>query len=131
MGREVFRWLLHDVMVGTDGTLAYFSGVAEPVRGRFWVDPILVPGSPAESGLRTTEIWFYYDTRIDFPQGVPPPRQGDQVVIYNVAYEIIDELRDDLGEHGLQLHRANPRVGTWKDNPSGPDITAETGGRWY
>jgi hypothetical protein len=110
---------------------AFASGIAEPIRGRFEANPILVPGSPAESGLRTVEIWFYYDRNNHLPRGVPAPRQGDRLVIDAVLYEIIDVLRDDIGEDQLQLHRSSTRHVTWKD-ASGAEVVWNNGDvRWY
>jgi hypothetical protein len=84
-----------------------WSFVAEPIKGRFAVDPFTVPLNPSENGLSVTQIFFYYDARNDLPNGVRRAAMGDFLVIRDVRYEVIDVQDDDLGESGLQLTRAS------------------------
>jgi hypothetical protein len=81
--------------------------VADPIRGRFNIDPFQVPTPPAENGLSVTQIWFFYDARRDLPANMRAPKQGDFLVIRGIRYEVADVQVDDLGENGLQLLRAS------------------------
>jgi hypothetical protein len=118
-----FDFLLRDLRIAFgekpgDGAWPEWSYVAEPLRGRFAIDPFTVPLSPSENGLSVTQIFFYYDARNDCPNGVRPAKMGDFLTIRNVRYEVIDVQDDDLGESGLQLTRASqtrPPVG-WDDD---------------
>jgi hypothetical protein len=103
--------------------------VMAPIKGRFRIDPFMVPMAPSESGLSVTQIWFYYDARHDLPGRMPPPQQGDFLVIQGIRYEVADVQVDDLGEHGLQLLRASqqrPPIG-WDDDAT---IWDDGAARW-
>jgi hypothetical protein len=108
MGLEVFDWLLRDERIAFgDKAWPEWSFVADPLKGRFAIDPFTQALSPSENGLSSTVIMFYYDERHDLPNGVRPARMGDFLTIRNVRYEVIDIQRDDLGEAGLQLTTAS------------------------
>jgi hypothetical protein len=107
-----FDFLLRDLRTAFgekpgDGAWPEWSYVAEPIKGRFAIDPFTVPLAPSENGLSVTQIFFYYDERNDLPNGVRPAAMGDFMTIRDVRYEIIDVQKDDLGESGLQLTRAS------------------------
>jgi hypothetical protein len=115
MGISDFDFLLRDERTAFgDDAWPEWSHVADPLPGRFAIDPFTVPTSPSENGLSVTQIFFYYDERHDLPNGVRPARMGDFLTIRNVRYEVIDVQRDDIGEAGLQLTTASqtrPPVG--------------------
>jgi hypothetical protein len=91
---------------GEDAWPEWF-GVADPLKGRFAIDPFTIPLQPSENGLSVTQIMFYYDARYDLPNGTRPAKMGDFITIRGIRYEVIDVQVDDLGEAGLQLTRAS------------------------
>jgi hypothetical protein len=107
MGLADFDHLLRDCRTAF-GTPAWPEGsaVAEPIRGRFAINPFTVPLSPSENGLSVTQIFFFYDARFDLPGNTAKPKMGDRLTIRGVRYEVIDVQVDDLGENGLQLTTA-------------------------
>jgi hypothetical protein len=114
-----FDFLLRDTRMafGEPAWPEWAMAVADPIEGRFAINPFEVPLSPSENGLSSTQIFFFYDARHDLPAGVRAARMGDFLTVRGVRYEVIDVQDDDLGEAGLQLSRASqtrPAV-VWDD----------------